>query len=46
MQMTPEYIKRLSIAEHQGNANQNHKELSHTSVRRVMIRKARDNKRW
>ena len=36
--------KVLNITNHQGNVNQNHKEISHTSVRMAIIKSTRDDK--
>ena len=36
----------LNITDHQGNTNQNHTEISVTSVRMAIIQKIRDNKCW
>ena len=36
--------KMLNITNHQGNANQNHNEITLTPVRMVIIKKTRNNK--
>ena len=38
--------KMLNISNHQGNANQNHSEISSQPVRMVVIKKAIDTKCW
>ena len=36
----------LNITNHQGNANQNHNEISFMPFRMAIIKKIRDNKGW
>jgi len=38
--------KMLNIIHHQGNANQNHNEISPHTVRMAKIKKTRNNKYW
>ena len=44
-QMANKYMV-LNLSNHQGNAHQNHSKIPLPSVRMVVIKKTRSNKRW
>ena len=44
-QMANKYMV-LNLSNHQGNAHQNHSKIPLPSVRMVIIKKTRSNKRW